>query len=308
MENWMSRIPDTKKLILINIPSTHDSTAYYINRIFKNLAQTQYFNIKQQLEIGTRKIDIRVTVRNKKKEEDEDIICCHGICDCYASNKCGNMKKLTLKSILFDIKNFLIQNPSETVMISVVLGRGKKTGNETLKRAYEVFHKYVGDMSINYYHDLILGDARGKIINLTYFHQEIDETIVNTEVNYSNYNLNYGTGIEEVHKKYKSYRPFKVNGHLKIHEIKDMFIKYKMTLEEAEIEEKINTKLFPISYSISCTGEKDFCFPSPFTQANIVHSFIQKDGVFKKGYYYGWIKMDFANYLSNYKLIDTNFI
>ena len=237
MENWMSRIPDTKKLILINIPSTHDSTAYYINCFFKNLAQTQYFNIKQQLEIGTRKIDIRVADRNKKREEDEDIICCHGICDCYASDNFGNMKKLTFKSILIDIRNFLVQNPSETVMISVVLGRGKKTENETLKRAYEIFHKYVGDIFINYYHDIILGDARGKIINLTYFHHEINEKRVNKVVNYCNFNLGYGTGIEEVHKKYRSYRPFKVNGNLKIHEIKDMFTKYKMTLQEAEIEE-----------------------------------------------------------------------
>ena len=193
-------------------------------------------------------------------------------------------------------------------MISVVVGRGKKTKIETINRAYEIFHKYVGDIFINYYHDLILGDSRGKIINLTYFHQENDEKKLKTLDNYLNYNLDYGTGIEEVHKKYRSYRPFKVNGNLKIYEMKDMFTKYKMTLQEAEIEEKRNTKSFPISYSISCTGEKDYCFPSPYEQANIVHSFIQREGVFKKGYYYGWIKMDFANYISNYRLIDTNFI
>ena len=308
MENWMSRIPDTKKLILINIPSTHDSTAYYMNRIFKNFSQTQYYNIKQQLEIGTRKIDIRVTDINKNKEKDEDIICCHGICDCYASDNFGNMKKLTFKSILIDIKNFLVQNPSETVLISIVVGRGKKTENETLKRAYEIFLKYVGDVFLNYDHNLILGDSRGKIILLTYFHHKNDEKRINTVVDYCNYNLGYGTGIEEVHKKYRNYRPFKVNAYLKIHEVKDIFEKYKMTLQEAEIEEKRNTKLFPLNYSVSCTGEREFCLPNPLEQANIVHTFIQKDGVLKKGYYYGWIKMDFANYLSNYKLIDTNFI
>ena len=304
MENWMSRISDSKKLILINIPSTHDSACYYMNHLLLPLAKTQYYTIKQQLEIGTRKLDIRIVDIKKNKEIDEDLICCHGICDCYASQEYGDMRKLTLKSILIDIRNFLKQYPSETVLLEIRLGRGKN--KDTLQRAYEMFIKYVGDMYINFHHDLCLGESRGKVVNITYLLHEFDRKRLNI-INFKSSNI-CGTGIEEVHKKYKKYSAFKVDGNLKIQEIKDMFQKYNMTLQEAEIEEKKNTKLFPINYSISCTGEKTYCFPNPLDQAKIVHSYIQRDGVFKKGYYYGWIKMDFANYLSNYKLIDTNFI
>ena len=304
----MSRIPDNKKIIrkqFINIPSTHDSCAYYMNRISFNLARTQYYTIKQQLEIGTRKLDIRFTDSGKNKDKDEDLICCHGICDCYESDDFMNFKKLTFKSTLIDIKNFLEKYPSETVMIGIQLGRGKN-GN-ILKRSFEILNKYVGDIIINYNNNLTLGEVRGKIINLTILEEKPDKKSKNKKRINSYNNIN-GTGIERIHSKYKSYATFKANGNLKVQEMKDMFELYKMTIKEAENKEYDKKIQFPIEYSISCTGEKDHCFPSPIDQANIVHSFIQKDGIFKKGYYYGWLKMDFANEASNLKLIETNFI
>lgn len=300
----MSRIPDNKKLILMNIPATHDSTAYYMNRISLNLAKAQYYSIKEQLEIGTRKFDFRVTKKRKIVENDEDIICCHGICDCYASNDFGNMTKLTYKSIIIDVKNFLLKHPSETVLIGTSVERG---GNDTtiLQKAFEIFNSILEGMIIEFKYDLVLGDARGKVTNYTHYHEEVDKNNLRRIVSYG---LIPGTGIGQVHKKYGDYSTYKVSGNLKIQELKDMFEKYNMTLEEAEKIEKENKKLFPLDYSISCTGEKDFCLPNPLMQAHIVHSFIQRDGVLRKGYYYGWLKMDFANVLSNYKLIETNFV
>ena len=300
----MSRIPDNKKLKFINIPATHDSCAYYVNSLSTNFAKTQFYTVKQQLEIGTRKLDLRVVDRNKYKDKDEDLILCHGICDCYASNSCGNLKKLTYKSILLDIRKFLEKNPSETVMIGMQKGRGKNT--MVLKRAYELLDKLVGDITINYDSNLTLGAARGKIINLRSI-EEISDDKVPSKKTFKINSLYKGTGIEEVHSKYQKYKTFKVNGYLKIQEMKDMFELYHMTINEAENKENSSQILFPISYSISCTGEKDYLFPCPRDQAEIVHSFLQRDGVLKKGYYYGWLNMDFANYQSNYKLIDTNF-
>ncbi len=301
----MSRIPDNKKLIFINIPATHDSAAYYMNRLSFNFAKTQYFSIKKQLEIGTRKFDIRVVDINKNKEIDEDLICCHGICDCYANDKFGDFTKLTYKSILLDIKDFLEQYPSETVMVGVSLGRGDN--KDTMTRAYDLLYKYVGDIIIIFNNDLTMGNSRGKIVSFVNFRKEFDDNDKN-KVNFHTQSLLNGTGIYDVHIKYRSYATFKVDGNLKIQEMNDMFKKYNMTIEEAENEEAKKTIKFPIEYSISCTGEKVHCLPNPLNQANIVHSFIQKDGVLKKGYYYGWLKMDFANFESNFKLVDTNFI
>ena len=89
--------------------------------------------------------------------------------------------------------------------------------------------------------------------------------------------------------------------------MQDMFQIYNMTLEEAELKEKSKKITFPIQYSISCTGEYDCCLPHPLNQAIIVHSFIQKEGVIKKGYYYGWLHMDFANPITTKLLIEANF-
>ena len=298
----MSKLPDNKKLVLINIPSTHDSASYYMNSISGNFARTQYYPIKQQLELGIRRFDIRITKYNTKKE-DEDIICCHGICDCYASNKFGDMKKLTYKSILLDIKDFLLKNPSEVVLMGTFLGRGN---GQNLKRAYEIFIKTVGDISVEFNTKLTLGEARGKIINTTYLYEEVHKKrkIIRTRSK----SVISGTGIDSIHKKYSKHEAYKIDGNLKVREMKDMFNKFNMTIEEAEIEEKINPTFFPLCYSISCTGEVDICLPNPIKEARIVHSFIQRDGVLKKGYYYGWINMDFANYESNYRFINTNFI
>ena len=106
LENWMSRIDDSKKLILMNIPGTHDSAAYCMNRISFKCAKTQDLTIKEQLEIGIRDFDIRIFQAHEDTSQDEDIICCHGICDCYVSpNFCDN-RKLTYKSVLLYVKNF----------------------------------------------------------------------------------------------------------------------------------------------------------------------------------------------------------
>jgi hypothetical protein len=306
LESWMSRVPDNKKLVLMNIPATHDSTAYYMNRISLNLAKTQIYTIKEQLEIGTRKFDLRITKKNKIVENDDDIICCHGICDCYASNDFLNMTKLTFKSVIIDVKNFLLKNPTEAVLLGTSVER-EGNDNTILKKAFEIFNNLLDGMIVEFKYDLTLGKSRGKVVNYTHYHEEVDKSDLKRVISRS-YNLIPGTGISQIHKKYGEYSTYKVNGNLKIQELKDMFEKYNMTLEEAEKIEQKNKKLFPLDYSISCTGEKDFCLPNPLMQANIVHSFIQRDGVLKKGYYYGWLKMDFANVHSNYKLIEANFV
>lgn len=300
MEKWMSNIPDNKKLVLINIPGTHDSCAFHMNRLGSDFATTQYYNIKQQLEIGIRKIDIRITSRYKLQEIDEDIITCHGMCDCYVSSKFGDMRKLTYKSVLLDVREFLEKNPTETVMIGTYKGRGDI---RNLIRSNEIFQKYVGDIAIKYNENLLLGDARGKIIILTEYINE--GNIKGSQP--INRDLIIGTGIDDVHKRYYNCKTFKINGNAKVLEMKDMFTKYNMTLQQAEIAEQNKNIQFPISYSISCTGEHDICLPFPITQASYVLPFLLKSGVLKNGYYYGWLNMDFAYLEVTSKFIATNF-
>ena len=154
LENWMSRIDDSKKLILMNIPGTHDSAAYCMNRISFKCAKTQDLTIKEQLEIGIRDFDIRIFQAHEDTSQDD--------------------RKLTYKSVLLDVKNFLEKNPTEAVLFSTFLGRGKWKKGYMLIRAYHLFDKYVGDISIRYRPDLLMGDVRGKIINYTTLIEEFD--------------------------------------------------------------------------------------------------------------------------------------
>ena len=150
-----------------------------------------------------------------------------------------------------------------------------------------------------------MGEVRGKIINYTNLIEENDSK--NNRRIIKSTNIVPSTGIGEVHKKYENCSTFKINGNIKVREMKDMFNIYKMTLKEAEMKEKNKEILFPIAYSISCTGEYDCCLPHPLNQAIIVHSFIQKENVIKKGYYYGWLRMDFANIITTSILINSNY-
>ena len=299
----MSKIKDDKKLILVNIPGTHDSAACYMNRMSFNWARTQNLRIADLLKIGIRRLDIRIVQGNNDISEDEDIITCHGICDCYTSPNCCDFTKVTYKSIILDVKNFLEENPTEAVLFGTYLGRGNN--HNALTRAFEIYEKYVGNMSIDFNGDLTMKDVRGKFVNYTKLEDEFDKD--NNFIRKRTNTILPSTGISDVHRKYQDCATFKTNGNIKIREMRDMFDIYKMTLEEAEIKEKNKEMKFPIAYSISCTGESDCCLPNPLAQAIIVHSFIQREDVFKKGYYYGWLYMDFANINTTYRLINSNF-
>lgn len=301
MEKWMSRIPDQKKLVLINIPGSHDSCAFAMNRMGEDFARTQYHNIKEQLEIGIRKLDIRITTRNKYIETDEDIITCHGICDCYVSTKFCDFRRVTYKSVLLDVKEFLERNPTETVMIGTYKGRGDLV---PLIRSTEIFFKYVGNIALKYNNNITLGEARGKIIYITEY---IDTQKDIKDFKPINKDLIVGTGINDIHKNYYDCNTYEINGNALVLEMKDMFKQYNYTLNQAEIEEKNNKIQFPISYSVSCTGEHDICLPFPITQASYVNSYLLKFGVLRKGYYYGWLNIDFATLEIVSTFVDTNF-
>lgn len=308
MNKWMSRLPENRLYILTNFACTHDSSAFYMGCLLRRCSQAQKLNYSQQLNIGVRHFDIRIVKSSSDTSKDEDVTTCHGICDCYHSNNCCDCRKLTLKEILLTIKAFLLENPSEAVYINLQSGRGNALAN--MARGIEIFYKYCGDITLDFDKKLRIGDIRGKIIcspnldndKLTQLKcKRIPKKLANT------------TGIENVHKHYGTYQTFKVDGNLKIEEVSIMMDKYKQTIEDAEKIENQNVSLgeqqfiYPIQYSVSCTGEFQNVLPYPKGQSNIVNKYlIEKDLI--KGHYYGWINFDFINAKIAKKLIETNFI
>ena len=287
MKKWMSRIPDNKNIVLINIPGSHDSTAYNMFCLGSCFAQTQDLDITSQLNIGVRLFDIRVTKRNNFFENNfmESIICCHGICDCYhyQNNKKIN---LTYLHVLKEIKNFLEENPSETVIIKTKSGRSNKTIN--LQIASEIFDTILGDISVEYDDKLTMGELRGKVVNI-----------------FSDNNNIEGTDIISIHNKYTNgytnFNEFKVNGDLKVREIEELLEKYNYKFDEAEQYMKL-----PLHFETSCTGEFTKIIPLPRYEANTVNKFLREYN-FRNGYYYGWISIDFIDEMITEKIIKSNF-
>lgn len=309
----MSKLPDDKLLLLTNIPGSHDSTAYNMNIFGSVFAKCQDLNIMDQLKIGVRLFDIRITKQNDCalscginqiiSNLDYDLICCHGICDCYYINDVGAKKNLTFKDVLIDMKNFLEENPSETIILGYSSGRGDSYNN--IKRAIELVDKIVGDISIKFNRNLTIGEARGKIINTNYKSDQINS---DGKIIFQN-GYGGGTGLDEIHQKFVpdfTYSTFKVTGELKVEEVKVFLETYDITMEKAEEEWKTNDKKFPFRYSISCTGEFESIAPFPKTQADFANNFFLNYDL-KKGNYYGWISIDFLNIDITKKLIDTNF-
>ena len=282
----MSKINDNKKLCLLNIPGTHDSTAYNISCIGSCFAKTQDIDITAQLNIGVRLFDLRVTKKSSLSSKNwmNSMICCHGIFNCYHLE---NNKEilLTYEYVLNQIKNFLKENPSETVIIKTDSGRGNKLFN--IENAAEIFDTILGDISVEYNNKYTLGELRGKVIYM--FSNKIEG----------------GTDIIPIHEKYtngnENFKEFKVDGELKVREVKDLLDKYNYNFNEAE-----KNMMLPLNYETSCTGEFNKIIPLPRHEANIANKFL-KEYYFIKGNYYGWISIDFIDEFISKKIIESNF-
>ena len=277
-QNWMSNIPDTKLVLLMNIPGAHDTSANIMNPLAEEVARTQNRTIPYLLKAGIRKLDIRVALFDSIEEEDEDLHTCHGMFDCYYIDEYNTTRNLTYKHILLDIKKFLEENPSETVILWTQSEKGDSF--ENIKRAVDIMEKYVEDLLVNFEKSLTLGEVRGKIVTTVYrTYDEQGEAIYHK-------GIEAGTDLEEIHMKYID------TYNITIKQAEDIFFK--------EIEK------FPYYYSIACTGEHVSILPMPKHQAEIVNPFILKYE-FIKGNYYGWIEMDYADLIIAKKFIDTNF-
>ena len=283
----MSKLPDNQKIILTNIPGSHDSTAYYIKSYGSVFAQTQTLTIEEQLKIGIRQFDIRVrensyvsklvccSINGNEAENCNDLICNHGIFNCFQDPKLN--KYITYKKVLETLKKFLIENPSEFIIIRTNCNLGDK--QKILRRAKEIFF-YILDNVIQFDKKLTIGEVRSKIV----------------------YDVYVGTDLENVHKNYVNYEVFKVSGELKIKELEIFFKSCIYSYEEAE---QSSEDLFPYMYEISCTGEFDDIVPLPKKHADKVNAFIINYNLIK-GFIYGWISFDFAEKDIVRKIIETN--
>lgn len=151
--NILSQLDDSIYLSEVNIAGTHDSATAYVS--MENMARCQDKTIAEQLSMGIRLLDIRLT-----KKGDEFYLV-HAIADCYSDQ--AKTKRLTFDEVLTCCQKFLADNPQETIILSIKQDRG------IINRWFfpPFYDKYIkGDESSWYLGDSVptLGQCRGKLV------------------------------------------------------------------------------------------------------------------------------------------------
>ena len=151
--NILSKISDGAYLSELNIAGTHDSATAYV--AMENAARCQDKTIAEQLSMGVRLLDIRLT-----KKVDEFYLV-HAFADCYSDK--AKTKRLTFGEVLGCCKDFLENNPDETIIISIKQDRG------IINRWFfpPFYDKYIrGDENSWYLKNEVptLGECRGKLV------------------------------------------------------------------------------------------------------------------------------------------------
>lgn len=148
---WMKDIADGKKLSEISIPGSHDSGARY--SIGDLAGKCNDLSIAQQLDSGTRFLDLRLQLRGKS------LHVVHGFVD----------QKLSGREVFSSINKFLDKNPSETILLSVKEESDPKNPTTSFEEALSneasgIFgEKWDASTTL----PTTLGEARGKVILLS---------------------------------------------------------------------------------------------------------------------------------------------
>lgn len=152
--NWMGALPGSLRITDISIPGTHDAGTCWLESDQGHSSDQRYY-INELLNAGVRHLDLRTGLNSEKK-----------IRVIHASHECLNPDgdELSLDETMGWITDFLDANPTETVILQVMMDR---EGTECEEKTY----KYLENMALkeNSYiwagdHVPTLEEARGKII------------------------------------------------------------------------------------------------------------------------------------------------
>lgn len=151
--NILSGISDALYLSELNIAGTHDSATAYVS--MENMARCQNKTVAEQLCMGVRLLDIRLTAKGG------EFYLIHSLADCYSDE--AKTKRMTFGEVLSCCKDFLKENPKETIIVSIKQDRG------IMNRWFfpPFYDKYIkGDEDSWYLKNNIptLGECRGKLV------------------------------------------------------------------------------------------------------------------------------------------------
>lgn len=152
-ENWMKKIDDDVMLSELAIPGTHNSGTYTINNA---ITANQVINFEEQLQYGIRMFDIRVRHTS----------------DRFALHHGPVFLHLMFENFLDTLSEFLIKNPSETVLFRLSKERDDDDNNTRSRK--QTLEFYLSKYSSTYKRiseNVRLGEVRGKFTIVSYEHE-----------------------------------------------------------------------------------------------------------------------------------------
>ena len=161
-DNWMYRLPDDAYVATLSIPGSHDSgtgngfpgiTTSIYGPFGDKYARTQDRNFEDQWNMGIRAFDLRPAI------QDGYINVNHGIMP----------TKLRFDNALYFLRDKLIENPSEFVVIHLLhASAGDDNASNYGERLLELFGRDdLKDYLVDFKSTLTVGEMRGKILILS---------------------------------------------------------------------------------------------------------------------------------------------
>ncbi|MDN5211940.1 phosphatidylinositol-specific phospholipase C [Fulvivirgaceae bacterium BMA12] len=277
LSNWMSAVNSGLKLSAISIPGTHDSGARFDPPIFSGTAKCQDLTIDQQLNAGTRFLDVR----------------CRHIDNSFTIHHGAVYQNLNFDDVLTACFNFLTNNPSECIIMSV---KEEHTPQNNTRSFEATFDAYVQSNPGNWIlADAMptLGSVRGKVVLFRRF------GVVNTPKGINATAWSDNTTFEIAN----TYGNIKIQDNYVVPDNNQKWNAIEGLLNEASSAS--TDKLF-INFT---SGYKPGWFGIPNIPAvsNAINP--QVEGYFTPQKYgrYGVVVMDFANVARNQLIVDSNF-
>ncbi|WP_438425917.1 phosphatidylinositol-specific phospholipase C [Aquimarina macrocephali] len=278
LSNWMGAINKNVSLSALSIPGTHNSGARYDHPILPGTAKNQNLTIGQQLNSGTRFLDIR----------------CRHFKDGFTIHHGSVYQKLNFNNVLNYCFDFLNKNPTETIIMSVK-EEHDSSGNS---RSFEAtLDSYINQNRSKWYlgeNIPRLNNVRGKIVLLRRFNKRSSTpkgiNVTNWKDN-TTFTINNANATLQIQDKYK---------------ISDKNNKWNSVTSLLRAAKNGNSNTMYINFA---SGYKPGWFGIPRISeiSNFINPKISNYFRNNTSGRYGSIMMDFATADRNKLIIKTNF-
>ncbi|KAF7716920.1 Uncharacterized protein PECH_000688 [Penicillium ucsense] len=152
---WMHELRDDIRLPALSIPGTHNSPTCYVA---PPSVRCQAVGPKEQLQNGVRFFDIRVQPQCPEDLDKDDLILVHSV---FPISLTGNKY---FRDLMKEVNEFLDQNPSETVIMSL---KREGPGNATDEQLAEILSRHYIRPDSRWWTTPwppTLGQVRGKVV------------------------------------------------------------------------------------------------------------------------------------------------